>query len=98
MVDVRRVLNRIFGDTEKIIEGFERKYDEEKAKECEELHNAIADVLAARKATVQNTLFVLELIRFELLRAKYEELMGSAIVPAGGGVKKEAKLSTGEAK
>lgn len=76
----------------------EKAYAAEKAKECEELHNAIAEILAEKKATIQNTLYVLEMIRFELLRAKYEQLMGHAIVPPGGGVKKDAKLTTGEAK
>lgn len=81
----------------KVAIDLEKAYAEEKEKECEELHNAIAGILAVKKATVQNTLYVLELIKFELLRAKYEELMGHAIVPLGGGVKKEATLKTGEA-
>lgn len=74
-------------DIEKLVKGLEKTYNEEKIRECEELHNALAEVIASKKATVQNTLFVLELIRFELLRAKYEELMGSAQVPPGGGLK-----------
>lgn len=90
MVNVKRLAEDTFRE-------FEKKYDEAKAKEAEELHNAIAVVIADRKATIQNTLFVLEMIRFELLRAKYEQLMGHAIVPPGGGVTKDAsKLSVGE--
>lgn len=87
MVDITRVAKRL-----------EEAYATEKTKESEELHNAIAELLREKRATVQNTLYVLEMIRFELLRAKYEELMGHAIVPPGGGVKKEAKLETGKAK
>lgn len=83
---------------DKLVERLEKAYREEKAKECEELHNAIAEVLREKKATVQNSLYVLEMIRFELLKAKYEQLMGHAIVPPGGGIKKEAKLETGQAK
>jgi len=82
----------------KIAEQLEKAYQEEKNREAEELHNAIVEVIAERKATIQNTLFVLELIRFELLRAKYEQLMGRAVVPPGGGTMKDAKLSTDEAK
>lgn len=85
-------------DLEKVAANLEKAYVEEKGKECEELHNAIASILAEKKATVQNTLYVLELIKFELLKAKYEELMGHAIVQPGGGVKKEAKIITGESK
>ena len=82
---------------EQVAKSLEKTYAEEKEKECEELHNAIAGVLAEKKATVQNALYVIDLIRFELLRAKYEELMGHAIVPLGGGIKKEVTLRTGEA-
>lgn len=81
---------------EQIIKKLQNAYQEERNKECEELHNAIADVLTEKKATVQNTLYVLEMLRFELLRAKYEQLMGHVIVPPGGGVKRDAKLSAGE--
>jgi len=82
-------------DVKKVVEGLEKSYNELKNKECEELHNAIADVLAEKQATVQNTLYVLKMIEFELLRAKYEQLMGNATVPPGGGVKKDAKLAIG---
>jgi len=88
-VDYKRLLERTL---ETRFKELEKEYNEEKAKECEALHNDIADVIAKHKATVQNVLFVLEMVRFELLRAKYEQLMGSAIVPPGGGVKREASL------
>ena len=78
---------------EKIVKKLEKAYSEEKDKECEELHNALADVISTKKATIQNTLYVLELIKFELLRAKYEQIMGNAIVPEGStGIKKDARL------
>lgn len=81
-------------DLKKVAENLEKSYKEEKDKECEELHNAFASVLAEKKATVQNALYVIEMIRFELLRAKYEQLMGHVTVPPGGGFVKEAKLQT----
>jgi len=62
---------------EDLVSTFEKAYEQARAKECEALHNAIGIVLADQKATTQNALFVLELIKFELLRAKYEELMGT---------------------
>ena len=83
---------------EKVAESLEKTYADQKEKECEELHNAIADVLAEKKPTIQNTLYVIEMIRFELLKAKYEELMGHVIVPPGGGVKRETKPAIGETK
>ena len=57
----------------------ESAYDEEKAKEAEELHNAIAIVLAEHKASIPNTLLVLELIKFELLQAKYREVIEGTV-------------------
>lgn len=78
---------------EKVVRKLEKAYVEEKEKECEELHNALAEVLATKRATVQNTLYVLELLKFELLRAKYEQIMGNAVLPEGStGIKKDAKL------
>lgn len=80
-----------------LLEKLEKAYQEEKNKEAEELHNALAEVLAEKQATVQTTLFVFEMLKFELLRAKYEQLMGNVVVSPGGGVKKDAKLATGQA-
>lgn len=56
---------------------FENNYEAAKTKESEELHNAIGVVLQEHRASLQNVLFVLELVKFELLRAKYEEIMGT---------------------
>jgi len=59
---------------DKIIEQLEETYKKEKGKEAEELHNAIAQILAEHKAEIQTVLYVLELIKFELLKEKYEQL------------------------
>lgn len=85
-------------DLKKVAKNLEEAYKKEKDKESEELHNAIAELLAEKKATVQNALYVIKMIEFELLRAKYEQLMGHAVVPPGGGVVKEGKLTMDEAK
>lgn len=55
---------------------FEKLYEQARAKEQEELHNAIVEVISDLKASIPNTLFVLDLIRFELMEAKYKEIMG----------------------
>ena len=55
----------------------EKAYEDARAKEAEELHNALVDVISEQKASIPNTLFVLDLIRFELMQAKYREVMGT---------------------
>jgi len=59
-----------------LLSGIEKAYKEAKDKEAEELHNAIAQLLVEHKASLENELFVLDLIRFELMEAKYKEIMG----------------------
>ena len=54
----------------------EDAYTKERSKDAEILHNAIVEVIHKHKAAIYDTLFVLELIRFELMQAKYREIMG----------------------
>ena len=54
----------------------EKAYEDARAKESEELHNALIEVIQEQKASLVNTVFVLDLIRFELMEAKYKEIMG----------------------
>ena len=61
---------------EKLFATLEKAYEEAREKEAEELHNALVEVIHEQKASVYNTLFVLDLIRFELMEAKYKEIMG----------------------
>ena len=61
---------------EDLFASLEKVYEEARAKEQEELHNAIVEVIAELRASIPNTLFVLDLIRFELMEAKYKEIMG----------------------
>ena len=60
--------------TKDLLERFEKDYREEKRKEAEDLHNAVAQVLADQRAEVQTVLYVLEMLRFEVLKEKYEQL------------------------
>lgn len=61
---------------EALFASLEKAYEDARAKEAEELHNALVAVITEHKASMQNTLFVLDIIRFELLEAKYKEIMG----------------------
>ena len=61
---------------EDLFASLEKAYNEARAKEAEDLHNAIVGVIQEEKASIQNTLFALELIKLELLEAKYKEIMG----------------------
>ncbi len=63
---------------DKFLRKLEQDYAEEKAKEAEELHNAIAQVLAEHKAEIQTVFYVLEMVKFEVLQQKYGQLF-----PAG---------------
>ena len=60
-----------------LIASLEKAYNEEKAKEINELHNAIVDVLNLHKPSIENTLFVLDIVRFTLMEAKYKEILGT---------------------
>jgi hypothetical protein len=68
MVDLKRMLERL-------LEKYEKDYEEEKRKECEDLYNALVQVIAEKRATVQNVLFVLRMIEFELLNEKHKQLV-----------------------
>jgi len=61
---------------DRLLMTLEKAYESEKAKEVEELHNAIVGVLNEHKASIYNSLFVLDLVRFELMQAKYKEILG----------------------
>lgn len=61
---------------QKFLKVLQDAYTKERAKDSEILHNAIVDVIHENNAAVYDTLFVLDLIRFELMQAKYKEIMG----------------------
>jgi len=80
MVNPKNIVDKIFSN---YVQDLEKRYDEEKSRECEELHNSIGQVLKDKKASIQNALFVLEFIKIELLRAEYEKVMGNVKIPEG---------------
>ena len=63
---------------DKFMEKLEKEYAAEKAREAEELHNALAAVLAEHRAETQTILYVLEMVKFEVLQQKYAALFGAA--------------------
>ena len=73
--------------TKDLLERFEKDYRDEKKKEAEELHNAVAQVLADHRAEVQTVLYVLEMLRFEILKEKYEQLFNQKDEPKPGEVR-----------
>lgn len=60
----------------KMMEVLQEAYTKERAQDANALHNALVEVIHEHKAAVYDTLFVLDLIRFELMQAKYREIMG----------------------
>jgi len=67
--------------TKDLLEQFEKTYREEKQKEAEELHNALVAVLSEHKAEIQTVLYVLDMVRFELLEDKFRQLFASEPKP-----------------
>jgi hypothetical protein len=67
--------------TKDLLEQFEKTYREEKQKEAEELHNALVAVLSEHKAEIQTVLYVLDIVKFELLEDKFKQLFASEPKP-----------------
>ena len=67
--------------TKDLFEQFEKTYREEKQKEAEGLHNALVAVLSEHKAEIQTVLYVLDMIRFELLEDKFKQLFAAMPEP-----------------
>ena len=76
---------------EKLFASLEKAYEDARKQEAEELHNALVLVIQEQKASIQNALFVLDLIRFELMEAKYKEIMGIVKLTSKPPVKKIEK-------
>ena len=66
---------------DRFIQKLEVDYAQEKAREAEELHNAVAQVIADHKAEIQTVLYVLELVKFEVLQEKYKQLFAQTAAP-----------------
>ena len=64
---------------EELLERFESEWEERKKKEAEELHNALAEVISEHQADIYTLLFVLEMLKFEVLQDKYAKLFGGRV-------------------
>ena len=67
--------------TKDLFEQFEKTYRLEKQKEAEDLHNALVAVLSEHKAELQTILYVLEMMRFELLEDRFKQLFATEPKP-----------------
>jgi len=67
--------------TNELLEQFENTYRQEKQKEAENLHNALVAVLSEHKAEIQTVLYVLDMIRFELLEDKFKQIFAAEPKP-----------------
>lgn len=61
---------------QRFLKVLEAAYTKGRAKDAEILHNALVEVIHEHNAAIYDILFVLDLIRFELMSAKYKEVMG----------------------
>ena len=62
-----------------LIAKLEKAYEDAKGQECEELHNAIVAAIQELAPSPQNALFVLDLIRFELMSSQYKILIEKTV-------------------
>ena len=67
--------------TKDLFDQFEKTYRQEKQKEAEDLHNALVAVLGEHKAELQTVLYVLEMVRFELLEDRFKQLFATEPKP-----------------
>ena len=67
--------------TKDLFEQFEKTYRLEKQKEAEELHNSLVAVLSEHKAELQTVLYVLDMVKFELLEDKFRQLFATEPKP-----------------
>ena len=59
-----------------LVTKMEKEYREEKKVEAEKIHNDVAAVIQGYNADTQTILFVLEMIKYEVIDSKAKELFG----------------------
>lgn len=57
----------------------EAKYRATRSETAANLHTAIAEAIAASKADVQTMIYVLELLKFEVMYQRYEQLFNAPV-------------------
>ncbi len=68
---------------ESLLKKFEKEFLDEKAKESIEARDAIVKVLKEHRISLPAAVFALEIVKWELLRAEYEEFVGHVKIPEG---------------
>ena len=68
---------------ESLIKKFEKEWLDEKAEEAVKARDAIVRVLKEQHISLPAAVFALEIVKWELLRAEYEEFVGHVKIPPG---------------
>lgn len=61
---------------ETVIKQLEKQYESLKTNEQKLLHDAVVEILNEQQPSIENAVFVLDLVRFTLMSGKYKETMG----------------------
>jgi len=61
-------------DLENLVSKFEKTYQEERNQETQVLYNDIVTIINAKRATIQNILTALELVRITILTEKLKQI------------------------
>lgn len=64
---------------EQLIEGFEKDWSEKRQELAENLHNDLVEVIAEHRPDKYTTLFVIEMIKTEVMKEEYEKLFAPAL-------------------
>jgi len=94
MVSWDSFLNKLKGKFKEL----EQEFEEEKSRECIQARDAIARALKQERVSLPAAIFALEIVKWELLRAEYEEFMGHVLIPKGSVPLSEAKPTEIKAK
>lgn len=68
---------------DELIKKWEKDWNEEKAKEAVQARDAIVKALKEQRTSLPAAVFALEIVKWELLRAEYEEFVGHVKIPKG---------------
>jgi len=68
---------------ESMVKKWEKEWTEEKAGEAVKARDAIVKALKDERISLPAAVFALEIVKWELLRAEYEEFVGHVKIPKG---------------
>lgn len=67
-------MSKADGYATRLIESLRADHERERQVEIESVHNEIAEVLARRHVDIADSLYILELLKFELLKERYTQI------------------------